>query len=182
MRYLWLLLICKTYALTILAGNISCNITVPPSQPKQPILVAVHSSADHFYERQIIRKTWFTYPGARYIFVVGRHDKISEEQEVYNDLLILPDMSESYLSTNSILPFKTAALLWYAVDQKYDYVVKADDDTFINIPHLQNIIKSIPDIPFYGGHILRTAMPIIDVNNKWYSDWEEEFYPPYCAL
>ena len=103
-------------------------------------------------EGMSVRKEW------KHWFVVGRpgpdHPQVRisdllEEQAKYGDILI-PDLSDSYHN----LVLKTLFLLHHAKSHSnYQFLMKADDDTFLNIGLLLEYLQGKEGTLFFGGNL-----------------------------
>lgn len=115
------------------------------------LVIYIHSAPKQFERREHIRQTWgnSTYHEVKFalFFVIGMVSNdaifmqdIEEESEKYNDVL-QEDFEDSYrnLSLKAI-----AALRWIDLHCKHvKFVLKADDDTFINMFNYLKQLKSI---------------------------------------
>ncbi|XP_071543962.1 UDP-GalNAc:beta-1,3-N-acetylgalactosaminyltransferase 2-like [Panulirus ornatus] len=96
------------------------------------------------------------------------HMKIAEEEKENHDLLILP-----LLDIYSHLPEKILAFLnWVTHERNSSYVMKVDDDTFVNIPILDFLTKStnIADPTWWSHFHHHRSVPV-------YGKWAEVDYP-----
>ncbi|WFD34993.1 hypothetical protein MCUN1_001839 [Malassezia cuniculi] len=137
---------------------------------------------DHFERRQVIRNTYasFTLPhdnetGQRFgniqvKFVLGRPrrkyaDQIAMEMEMHNDIVIL-DIPETMSSFKTLHYMRWAAQnatvpVLYSkspLDVRWklaDYVLKADDDTFIMLDELERRLRMAPRTLTYWGYQIR---------------------------
>ncbi|KAB7503311.1 Beta-1,3-galactosyltransferase 1, partial [Armadillidium nasatum] len=123
------------------------------------LLILVTSSADHFNERQAIRSTWghpdylSTY-STRLIFLLANPNNLStqrmivEEYRTYGDL-IQEDFVESYmnLTLKTVMGIKWASLHC----SRASYVMKTDDDIFVNVPLLTTHLTSLSGGRERGG-------------------------------
>ena len=79
-------------------------------------------------------------------------------------------------------------MYWSLENCKYDYFFKTDDDVFINIPNLLNMIYHDPfskahKDTLYAGY-LRYGAPIRDTDSKWRvseKEWAADLYAPFNA-
>lgn len=142
-------------------------------------------------------------------FVDENQMKINEEAEIYGDIL-----QEGFLDTYNNLTLKSVMLLKWVTrncDQLVKYVLKTDDDTFINMPNLLQILLG-GTIPVYNatigfhdrdsilvkkaknrlpdsrllllGHLFCGVKPVADTGSKWYTPYylfPGDFYPAYLS-
>ncbi|GIY37661.1 lactosylceramide 1,3-N-acetyl-beta-D-glucosaminyltransferase, partial [Caerostris extrusa] len=153
-----------------------CDTLNPPDSeayirdPEIKLLVLVPSAIDHFTERRTIRRTWGSVSNQphgpmRLGFVLGttsnstEEDLIMNESEIFGDI-IQADFQDTYrnLTTKSVLMLK-----WVSKHCAHaQYFLKADDDTFVNIHVLTDILQKPPfteQDKFIGGFIHRGAQP-----------------------
>ncbi len=129
------------------------NVTVNPS-----VFVAVISAPSNFEKRKMIRKTWKKHLKAEnekgslvtagFGFIVGltannvTQAKIEEESKLYGDIIQI-GMSDFYRNLSS----KVAGLFnWlYRHCPEVDFLLKVDDDVYVNIRNLVRFIQSHND-------------------------------------
>ncbi|XP_032231149.1 N-acetyllactosaminide beta-1,3-N-acetylglucosaminyltransferase 3 [Nematostella vectensis] len=184
---------------------------IAPKIQESPYLLilinsAVHSSTNKD-RRNAIRKTWankrvqtdgfglgakhgfpFKVPvgrSFRLVFLLGRSynetiDKeIEAESQQHNDLVV-GDFPDNYVNLiiKVYMGFK-----WARENVKSRFILKGDDDTYIYLPRLTNILQSVPE-RFFGGYVMTNAQVYRDVNNKHGISkpfFGEDVYPPYCG-
>lgn len=153
----------------VLGYNLSQLLAVsdqPPHPPsKSPILHAIspHSTIQlliviisnpaNVQERRTIRSTWLDVAGpikkrTKSYFVIGTNNlesKVSREldleQSAHNDLLLLP-IEDSYKKlTNKVLE----TFIYVNASVKFNYLLKCDDDTFVD---LATLVKELENQPY----------------------------------
>lgn len=135
--------------------------------------------------------------------------RLVNESEVYGDII-----QESFIDSYNNLTLKTIMMLKWVTnncDGRVKYIMKCDDDTFVNVPNLVHVLLggTVPlynaTIPFYDlntisvkshknqlaetkqlliGYLFCDARPIADTSSKWYSPnymYSKEFYPNYLS-
>lgn len=157
------------------------------------ILVLISSGAsgeNHFQKRMAIRNTWgkkdhhVTQTQWRVVFFLGKTHKPSvdsrrvQEARKFRDMII-GDFSDTYrnITKKLMMAFK------WASSQKYEYLLKTDDDVYINIPSLIQwiITRPFPKKPLYAG-ILYRANVVRDKTHRHYVSWHDlpqKRYPWY---
>ena len=102
-----------------------------------------------------------------------------KELEKYNDLVI-GDFKDSYFNMTRKLLF---ALNWISANTKSKYILKADDDVFINIPQLvvklNTVYKHKENL--YGGYVYFASVNR-DKSHRHYltrDEFPDGWYPPY---
>ena len=64
------------------------------------------------------------------------------------------------------------------------YVMKTDDDMFINLPNLNDLVKTNQNPHLLIGSIISNAAPIRESRHKWYVPdpvFPESLYPNYLS-
>lgn len=139
------------------------------------LLALVHSAPSHTEARYAIRQTWGHYGTRRDIaigFLVGRTSNatwemnLEQEQFMYGDIV----RSNSYDSYDN-LTLKTISMLeWtdtYCSQAKF--LLKVDDDMFINIPKLLEFTKTHwNDSRQIYGRLAKKWRPIRNKKSKYY--------------
>lgn len=122
---------------------------------RRTLLIAVISAPSYFSKRQVIRNTWrrhlsesFTTNSIEVVgfcFVTGIprsnivHQKIKQESEKHGDILQI-EVADTYYN----LTVKLAGLMnWlHEKSTQVDYILKVDDDIYVNVRNLVSIIMS----------------------------------------
>ena len=159
------------------------------------MVVIVCSAVANFEARQTIRETWASQQeqtNSRVIFLLG-HEKdpgkytteLQEESVAHGDIL-----QERFVDTYANLTLKSVFLLDW-VSSRADnlrYVLKTDDDMFVNLKTLQIIADGIKPAANKNmvlmGSLICGATPIRDSSNKWYSPnfmYAGSQYPNYLS-
>eukprot|EP00794_Sanderia_malayensis_P017426 gene17426-19170_t len=153
------------------------------------LAIIVSSSPTSYKRRNAIRATWAkvdkTNSIARIVFLIGKtHDKrsnslIETEMEEFGDV-VLGGFHEDYRN----LTYKTRlGLKWAYYYCHANYILKTDDDVFINLFPLIKWLKKQNDAKFYAGWCNFNSPVVRDPNNKWYispDDYSGSTYPGYC--
>lgn len=125
----------------------------------QQLFIAVISAPKYFKKRRLIRQTWsgdITIPFTL-AFIIGRtsnpatQELIDEESETHGDIIQV-DMVDTYHN----LTLKAMGLLnWIHKNcPKVPFVLKCDDDVFVNVRNLATILRHLPpeEKSIYGTH------------------------------
>ena len=160
----------------------------------QPVFltILVVSKPESAERRKYIRKSWaFSYEddhdklkekksfpyGAEYtpknvvrvVFVLGRSKNakvmksVMIEADIHKDL-VFGNVDEHYRN----LTMKTKlGLKWAYFECKTSYLLKTDDDVFINPVPLVEWLKEMPSIKFYAGWCKSNSPVVRDKKNKW---------------
>ncbi|XP_058066186.1 beta-1,3-galactosyltransferase brn [Anopheles bellator] len=159
------------------------------SAPSAPlVLVLVHSAPDNVYKRNTIRSTWGRPDGrARLIFLLGAVNTstaqraIEEESRTYDDIV-----QGSFVDAYRNMTYKhVMALKWYTYHcPGARYVLKTDDDVFINAPVLYDVLERVaPQRKLLLCQLVTKLSVKRTHRSKWYVSWREypsRYYPPHC--
>ena len=133
------------------SSNLEKNKTMPR------VFIGVVSAPHHFDKRKWIRETWVQSLDSsivnatfEYGFFIGSSSndslidvQVTEEGKKYDDIIHLLDVIDSYRN----LTLKTLALLdWtkhYYDGDRIDFILKADDDVYVNVYNLAQVVSSI---------------------------------------
>lgn len=158
-------------------------------------LIFVQSAAHHFDYRKNIRRTWggFQQVGElrlRTVFMLARpatpslQTQIQEEHSLHADIVQMNFMDHyRNLTKKHIL-----SLGWISgYCNRTRYIVKADDDTMVNIYRLTDFLHTRYEDCAITDHIYCSVFtnqgPRRSRQDKWYvgeDDYPQEKYPPYC--
>ena len=156
------------------------------------LLIIVTSHAANFRRRETIRMTWgkklstHVNNDFRTFFVVGRFNddiitaKLQEESEIYKDI-IFGDFEDIFYN----LPFKVeAGFEWAYKHCSFDYYLKSDDDVFINLSNLFQILyhKNSIKTKLYLGR--KHVLPSVARRGKYgvtYAEYGRRVYPEFCS-
>lgn len=129
----------------------------PVKVQKCSLLVIVISGITNNQRRRTIRDTWFRYADDQMClyFVIGiqglstdEKQQLVKETQLSSDLLLLEDFNESYFKLTEKM-LKTFKLVEKTVE--FDYILKVDDDSFVRLDVLQQVLKEKPKERFYYG-------------------------------
>eukprot|EP00105_Crassostrea_gigas_P032726 XP_011455851.1 PREDICTED: beta-1,3-galactosyltransferase 1-like [Crassostrea gigas] len=155
------------------------------------LLIMVPSAVSNFEQRDAIRRTWgnvsTTKPSVLLKFVLGKskdsvHQSLAKtENSIHNDILF-----EDILETYENLSQKSIALLrWASTNcERVRYLLKIDDDMFLNLPRLLNELKVHPKTNSISGCKVIGASPFRFAFSKWKisrSEYKNDYYPDYIA-
>ncbi|XP_018571854.1 beta-1,3-galactosyltransferase 5-like [Anoplophora glabripennis] len=157
---------------------------------EEPLLILVHSATNHFNNRKVIRETWGQYDDdIRLLFLVGTangkdiQEKLEEESKQHSDLL-----QGNFVDTYHNLTYKHVMGLKYAVYHcsQAKFVLKVDDDVFVNIPTLKMFIATYICQNRQPTKILcsRIRNPTVLRSGKWATsleDYPAKNYPTHCG-
>ncbi|XP_038973250.1 hydroxyproline O-galactosyltransferase GALT6-like [Phoenix dactylifera] len=158
--------------------------------PEGPVelFIGILSAGNHFAERMAVRKSWMSairkssnMVARFFVALNGRRDvnmELKKEAEFFRDIVIVP-----YMDSYDLVVLKTVAICHYGVHAvSAKYIMKCDDDTFIRVNAVMDVVKKIPSgRSLYMGNINYHHKPLR--KGKWavtYEEWPEEDYPPYA--
>ncbi|KAK3593019.1 hypothetical protein CHS0354_005382 [Potamilus streckersoni] len=177
----------------VIDGHDYCNVSSPPS-----VLIFVLSLPKNTMERQAIRHTWGSVLNqsrpvfnisAKIVFMLGmmvdetKFDKVlQEESTAYKDIVQFNLTESRYNLTRKMIN----GLRWIKTYcRSVKYILKTDDDTFINVERFSNYLFTNPNINTrtIHGYLYGNGGAVLRVGK--YAVKEEElpssFYPPYVS-
>lgn len=164
------------------AGSI--NNICPNNGSDINLLILITSAPTHREQRLSIRQSWGHYGIRRDIsiaFILGRtqdqriDDQLAAENYMYSDL-IRGNFVDSYKN----LTLKTISLLeWTSANcPNATYLLKTDDDMFINVPKLLQFIEThLGHKRSIFGRLAKKWKPIRNKKSKYYVS-PEQYFPP----
>lgn len=157
-------------------GHVHANPTICPDQgDKLQLLVVVTSAVPHFENRMAVRQTWGHYSIRRDVsigFILGSTTDSALQTQVDSENYIYSDVIQgNFIDTYNNLTLKTISLLEWVKTYcpKVAYILKCDDDMFINIPKLLGMIsKRNKSNRVIYGRLAKKWQPIRNKNSKYY--------------
>jgi len=160
------------------------------------ILVVVCSGLENYEERLAIRDSWAkdSNNDARVVFLVGTPSALSKtnqttitnnlnrESDAYGDIV-----QEDFVDSYANLTIKSLMMLkWFtqSCTDRAVYLMKTDDDMYVNLVNLYDLVKSNKNPYLMTGSVICGAKPIRDPYNKWFSPeymFEGKVYPMYLS-
>ena len=154
------------------------------------LLILVASAPAYFDRRRDIRRTWASdsslNPRWKTIFMLGQtrnsnHSKQLSREEAYYGDLIRADYFEDYW--NQTLKIEMG-FEWAANYCNFTFLLKADDDVFVNTPALLSLLENTktPKTGLYLGFLYKH--PRVQRKGKWLvtqEEYNETHYPDFCA-
>lgn len=116
------------------------------------IICLIFTSVNNIARRNCIRNTWVNFGKNlqfKYYFVIGTdqfsstiNDELSRENSKNNDLLLLPNLSDTY---NNLSLKLLQSLKWTNDNHrgKFQFILKVDDDSFVRIDALYNYLEQL---------------------------------------
>lgn len=162
---------------------------------KLSLIILVCTAVSDFKQREAIRNTWGSIASAnnntdyvRLAFLVGStksamvQRQIEEETVKYTDI-IQQDFVDSYRN----LTLKSIMLLKWVSEYcpNVRYVLKTDDDMYVNVPNLVNTLIRLPvKSNVMYGVLFRKARPNRHPSAKWFvpkNQFEGDTFPDYLS-
>ena len=170
--------------------NYSFLINEPEACQTSPkLVIIVIGAANNFVRRRAIRLTWANQNRLQtmsnvILFMVAVRDteiqkKLETESERYHDIL-QPNFLDSY----DTLPLKSISILKWIMQycKSSRFVLKTDDDVYVNIPILLQLLQMQPNAEFILGkenyNISVRRVP----GDRYYvsaADYPYKAFPPY---
>ncbi|KAL2714564.1 hypothetical protein V1478_015749 [Vespula squamosa] len=171
------------------------TVPIPEKCPdfgkEMDLIIIIMSAPTHVEARTAIRQTWGHFGQRRDIsilFMLGatldsKVEKVLErEQKIYDDII-----RGKFLDSYSNLTLKTISILEW-VDSycsKVKFVLKTDDDMFINVPRLLAFInKHAKDRSVIFGRLARKWKPIRNKKSKYYvsqTQFKQPVFPDFTT-
>ena len=152
-------------------------------------LVFITSSYEHEAKRQSLRKSWLLYSrnntaNVRYIFILGISNNRTLSQSIVQENIDYKDVVvANFLDAYRNLTMKTIAGFHWATKRcaHARFVMKTDDDVYVNIPGLLNQLQT-EDEQFSFGKVWRNVTPRRNSSHKWFvpvDQYPNTTYPDY---
>uniref|UniRef100_A0A8D8NYJ2 Hexosyltransferase n=1 Tax=Culex pipiens TaxID=7175 RepID=A0A8D8NYJ2_CULPI len=162
----------------------SINNICPQKGADVNLLILITSAPTHREQRLSIRQSWGHYGIRRDIsigFMLGRtqdqriEDQLSAENYMYSDLI-----RGNFIDSYKNLTLKTISLLEWTTTNcpNATYLLKTDDDMFINVPKLLQFIEThLSYKRSIFGRLAKKWKPIRNKKSKYYVS-PEQYFPP----
>ncbi|KAI8125050.1 3-galactosyltransferase 5, Beta-1 [Lucilia cuprina] len=171
--------------------EIDINQICPNKGDKLKLLILITSAQTHAEARLSIRQTWGHYGTRRDVstaFILGRttnatvSEALTQENMIYGDLI-----RGHFIDSYNNLTLKTLSSLEW-VDQncpKVKYILKTDDDMFINVPKLLQFLDAhAKDKRVIYGRLAKKWKPIRNKKSKYYistGQFGATVFPPFTT-
>lgn len=171
--------------------EIDINQICPNKGDKLKLLILITSAQAHAEARLDIRQTWGHFGTRRDVstaFILGRTTNaavstaLTQENMIYGDLI-----RGNFIDSYNNLTLKTLSSLEW-VDQncpKAKYILKTDDDMFINVPKLLQFLDAhAKDKRVIYGRLAKKWKPIRNKKSKYYistGQFSAAVFPPFTT-
>lgn len=174
-----------------------CDGGVTSRLPPVLAVIVVCSAVDNLWRRDVIRRTWgspevLASRRLRLVFLLGRvssatdqsaisDEAVADESRQYGDVI-----QADFIDTYANLSRKSLAALYWATSFSAcaQFIVKTDDDTFLNTPLLARDLSTCSHHRFIMGHVIARAHPVRQPGAKWFtpiSAYQASAYPTYAS-
>lgn len=154
------------------------------------LIILVSSAPAYFERRRAIRQTWAADSAIKTrwktVFLLGQsrdknHSELLLREEAFFGDMIRADYYEHYW--NQTLKIEMG-FEWAARYCSFTFLLKADDDVFINPPAVIAVLNrtTTPKHKLYMGYVYKN--PVVQRKGKWLLSQEEysaTHYPDFCA-
>lgn len=169
----------------LLKPNLQC------ANNEMTLVVCIPSAVLNAKNRDAIRQSWGSLAAKAgpvgLVFVVGRANdsiqvQLTEEHALHSDLV-----QGDFLDTYRNLTLKSMTMLRWATTEcpSAEFLLKADDDTFINIPLLAMYLRYYrTKKELLMGHLYTKSPVDRNISSKWYiskNEFSGNKYPPYLS-
>uniref|UniRef100_A0A182RQX3 Hexosyltransferase n=1 Tax=Anopheles funestus TaxID=62324 RepID=A0A182RQX3_ANOFN len=163
--------------------------TRSPATASPPlVLVLIHSAPANLAKRNTIRATWGEPDDrARLIFLMGAVNSSASQRAIERESRLHEDIVQgSFVDAYRNMTYKhVMALKWFVYHcPGAHYVLKTDDDVFINTPVLYNALaRVVPQRNLLLCQLVTKLSVKRTHRSKWFVSWREypaRYYPPHC--
>ncbi|XP_069134444.1 beta-1,3-galactosyltransferase 1-like [Argopecten irradians] len=155
------------------------------------LFIAVCVSASGFKQRTVIRNTWGSIVQkdnkVKLLFFLGNPNNTTIQKAILNESSYYHDIvQDNFVDSYANLTLKSIFMLKWSSTfcVNTSYVLKVDDDMFINVPNLINFLNSTRLKNSVIGQRIAKAKPIRRKDSKWYTSehlYNETYYPYYTS-
>ncbi|XP_069996362.1 uncharacterized protein [Penaeus vannamei] len=171
--------------------NVPHEELCPNNGRELKVLVLITTAPDHEKHRTAVRQTWGHFSIRKDVvmaFMIGRTNNptiqanIDRENELYGDVV-----QANFIDHYSNLTLKTVSMFEWAKTycSESHFILKTDDDMFINMPLLLTFIDSkINDRRVMYGRLAKGWKPVRNKKSKYYIDtstYSKTRYPDFLT-
>ena len=177
------------------------NIHAPP---KLRAVVLILTHPHNQYRRQLQRETWIKDLGKDIIpiYLCANVDKLTwgsenernsfvEEFNTFGDMVVFQNLAEGYreISKKVIagINYTMTGLITLDTNEPVlpDYVLKTDDDMYLAVENIEQLLNNSPQKEFYLGHLKMGQYAERYELSKYYTSYEQwptdDEYPPFAG-
>lgn len=162
---------------------------------KLSLIILVFTSLENLLQRQTIRETWGSVAAisnntgnVRVGFLLGTNFNLTLQAKIVEESLSHSDIiQEDFFDSYKNLTLKSVMLLKWATSfcPNVHFMLKTDDDMFINIPKLLETLENVPQkTNIMYGSLFPRSYPWRDLSSKWYvpkAQFKGVVYPPFLS-
>ncbi|XP_065658357.1 N-acetyllactosaminide beta-1,3-N-acetylglucosaminyltransferase 4 [Hydra vulgaris] len=153
------------------------------------LLIIVSSHSRNNWRRRWIRSLWgnrtiWSEKNWRIVFVTGQEDDkevmltLAEEAEKYKDILIEDIAEDFYQLAKKII----IGLTWSMHNINFEYILKIDDDVFVNIDNAFQFLNINTNMEgYYGNVVVHNLVERIGRYGVSKKEHLADYYSPYCS-
>lgn len=156
------------------------------------LVILVESPPSNQDSRNAIRKTWgavsqVSSSNVRVVFLLGKSNNPHENTLAEHEYWLNQDIVQiNFIDAYANLTYKTlSGLHWVnTFCSNAKYVMKTDDDMYVNTPLISKMLLASPKSRFLGGYCWGVSTPHRDSSSKWYVPYEmypSATFPPMCS-
>uniref|UniRef100_A0A147BQU7 Hexosyltransferase n=1 Tax=Ixodes ricinus TaxID=34613 RepID=A0A147BQU7_IXORI len=153
-------------------------------------LVMIFSAPGNFDQRNAIRETWASEikekSNSRTAFLLAKTENDKVQRAIESESYLHADIIQgTHIDHYRNLTLKTKMMMRWALKHcpKVSFLIKCDDDTFVNVENLLKAMKGKRTDAIYG-HLFANSRPYREPSSKYYVSKEEyngTEYPPFVA-
>lgn len=177
--------------------NMNDYILYPPnlcmqrnSSTQLDYLFVIFSAPRNFDRRNAIRETWASEikkkSNSRTTFLLAKTENDKVQHAIESESYLHADIIQgTHIDHYRNLTLKTKMMMRWVLKHcpKVSFLIKCDDDTFVNVEILLKVMQSKRTDAIHG-HLYANKRPYREPSSKWYVSMEEyngTEYPPFLA-
>ena len=170
--------------------KLEAYLTPSNSRINASLIILVLSAAKNTLARKTVRQTWASESGVnsecRVVFLLGKSEDVELQRHIENEAVLYGDILQSDLpDTYNFLLLKVLMALRWSDTMNFRYVVKTDDDLYVNIPLLLNWLHNNKHPKMLYAGKVTGPKPVgryrfLNAYPVAYEDYAGIYYPPYC--
>jgi len=164
-------------------GVANVSYVLPPGNQSAPVTVLVGLFSGGCPGRSFVRQSWARVlrPDEFRLWFLASvppspaPSDVWQERAKHGDLLLFDALREAYSAAGiySSLPLKSLTFYWAAAHHaSFAYLLKTDDDVFVNLPGVRSILALAPRRRAYMGYMYRNIRP----DRRWKSKYRDRVW------
>ncbi|EEC12774.1 galactosyltransferase, putative, partial [Ixodes scapularis] len=153
-------------------------------------LFVIYSAPRNFDRRNAIRETWASEikekSNSRTVFLLAKTENDKVQRAIESESYLHADIIQgTHIDHYRNLTLKAKMMMRWVLKHcpKVSFLIKCDDDTFVNVEILLKVMQSKRTDAIHG-HLYANKRPYREPSSKWYVSKEEyngTEYPPFVA-